>query len=294
MDWRLLEEKKTGRGVDLVGVFKSLTQISYRDFTLIFTDGSKEIETGVTGFGVVVPEKGVSLNRRTTNRLSVYTVEMVAVLMVLRWAEHARVERVLICCDSASVLTSLRSFHSGSRQGLLYEILMCVTRCVSQVSIVRFLWVPAHVGVGGNEEADTLAKRALKKERVDMHIRISKAEAKGIIWEKANQLWQARWDKEEKGRHFYQVERSVKGQGVRSGSRRDEIVWMRLRLGHCALNKTLKMIGRHQSGLCEGCGEEEESVEHVLLWCRAYEEHRRKMRDKMRSVGILGFEGYTQ
>ena len=37
----------------------------------------------------------------------------------------------------------------------------------------------------------------------------------------------------------------------------------RLRLGHCALNKTLKMIGKHQTGLCEGC-QEEESVEHVL------------------------------
>lgn len=220
---------------------------------------------------------------------SVYTVEMVAVLMALRWAERAQVERMLICCDSASVLTSLRSFHSGSRQGLLYEILMCMTRCMNQGSIVRFLWVPAHVGVGGNEEADALAKRALKKERVEMH-RISKAEAKGIIWEKANQLWQARWDKEDKGRHFYQIQRSIKGQGVRSSSRRDEIVWMRLRLGHCALNKTLKVIGRHQTGLCEECGEEEESVDHVLRWCRAYEEHGRKLRDKMRNVGIRGFE----
>ena len=86
----------------------------------------------------------------------------------------------------------------------MFELLMCVTRCVSQGTAVRFLWVPAHVGVGGNEEADVLVKGALKKERVDMHVRISKAEAKGMIWEKANEMWQARWDGEGKGRHFYQ------------------------------------------------------------------------------------------
>ena len=48
-----------------------------------------------------------------------------------------------------------------------------------------------------------------------------------------------------------------------------EIVLTRLRLGHCALNKTLKMIGKHQTGMCEGC-QEEESVEHELLHCRTY------------------------
>ena len=167
---------------------------------------------------------------------------------------------------------------------------MCVTRCVSQGTAVRFLWVPAHVGVGGNEEADVLVKGALKKERVDMHVRISKAEAKGMIWEKANEMWQARWDGEVKGRHFYQEQQRVKGQSVSRGGRREETVWMRLRLGHCALNKTLKLVGRHQSGLCEGCREEEETVEHVLLGCRAYEGQRRVMRDKLRGVGVQGFE----
>lgn len=57
----------------------------------------------------------------------------------------------------------------------------------------------------------------------------------------------------------------------------------RLRLGHCGLNKTLKMVGKHQTGLCERC-QEEETVEHVVLSCRAYgtQREREMMSNNMR------------
>ena len=45
---------------------------------------------------------------------------------------------------------------------------------------------------------DELAKRALKKGNIEMQINISKAEVKSIIWGKNNQMWQERWDSEEK------------------------------------------------------------------------------------------------
>ena len=288
VDWRLLEERRAGRGVDLVGAFEGLVRDWYGGFTLVYTDGSRDPGTGVTGFGVTAPGWGASVSRRTSDGLGVYTVEMVAVLVALRWVEHARVGKVVVCCDSSSVLASLRSFQSSSRQGLLYEVLMSLTRCVGQGSVVRFLWVPAHVGVEGNEEADALAKGALGRGGVDMRVRLSKEEAKGVVRERANQLWQARWDGEAKGRHLYQVQQSVRGRAVSWGSRREETVWMRLRLGHCALNGTLKLVGRHLSGLCEGCGVEVESVEHVLLECRAYEEQRRVMGSRLRGMGVQG------
>ena len=72
---------------------------------------------------------------------------------------------------------------------------------------------------------------------------------------------------------------------------------MRLRLGHCGLNGTLKRLGKHETGLCEGCGEEE-TVEHVLLRCDRYKEERQVMRDRWRDMGrgeislegVLGME----
>lgn len=76
-----------------------------------------------------------------------------------------------------------------------------------------------------------------------------------------------RVDREGRGGHL-QIQ-SVKVTRVGSGNRREEIVLTRLRLRHCALNKTLNMVGKHQTGLCEGC-QEEESVKHVAMSCRRF------------------------
>ena len=156
----------------------------------------------MTGFGVVVPSKRIGFNRRTSDNLSVYTVEMLGVLVALKWVESSTVEKIvkeLICTDSASVLASMRSFYSSSRQGLLYEVLQSITRIVQQGRQIHFLWVPAHVGVKGNEKADKMGKKALEKEKIEMNISLSKAEVKSLIWEKVNKMWQDKWDSEEKG-----------------------------------------------------------------------------------------------
>ncbi len=45
------------------------------------------------------------------------------------------------------------------------------------------------------------------------------------------------------------------------------------------------MIGKHQTGLCEEC-QEEESVEHVILHCRRYQREREIMENKMKEVVV--------
>ncbi len=75
----------------------------------------------------------------------------------------------------------------------------------------------------GNEKVDKVAKKALKKEKVEMQIRISKAEVKCIIWEKVNHEWQEMWDNEGKGRHLYQIQKSVKVNKVGNGNRKEKL-----------------------------------------------------------------------
>ena len=53
-----------------------------------------------------------------------------------------------------------------------------------------------------------------------------------------------KWDREEKGRHLYQIQKSVKETRAGSGYRREEMVLTRLRLGHCALNKNSENGGK--------------------------------------------------
>ena len=60
----------------------------------------------------------------------------------------------------------------------------------------------------------------------------------------------------------------------------------RIKIGHSALNSTLKLMGKHPTGLCDEC-QEEETVEHVMMYCRAYQDEREVMVAELREVGIL-------
>ncbi len=50
-------------------------------------------------------------------------------------------------------------------------------------------------------------------------------------------------------------------------------------------NRTLKIIGKHQNGLCEHCNVEE-IIPHVFLECRTYEQEKGQIIEEIRKNGI--------
>ncbi len=90
----------------------------------------------------------------------------------------------------------------------------------------------------GHEEADRLAKQALKHAQIDIRVSMSKTEVKGLI---ANEIkkWQKEWDSGRKGRHLYHIQEKVGLERREHGNRKDDVLMSRMRIGHCLLNQCL-------------------------------------------------------
>ena len=136
-------------------------------FLQIFTDGSKDPKTGSAFAAFVIPEFGVKQPRRGPDDLS-----------ALQWVEEVTPLRTVICSDSHAEIMNLKSFNSDSRQDLIYEIAMSLYRTQQLGLYIKFIRIPAHVGVMGNEMVDKCAKQAL---RADEEEGLSKYDAKGLI-----------------------------------------------------------------------------------------------------------------
>lgn len=144
---------------------------------------------------------------RLLDNLSVYTTELVAILLALEWVEGNELNNSVIISDSYSALESIKTGKS-IRNDIIHQICMVLYKLNAKDLKIRFLWAPAHVGVKGNEEVDRLAKQTLKHNRI-LQVPYSKSEAKTFIKAYARSKWQEYWVDQDKGRHLYNIQPEV-------------------------------------------------------------------------------------
>ncbi len=78
----------------------------YRDYIQIYTDGSNDPESGITGSAIFIVNHGGEESKRTTDDLNVYTVELYAIMMALEWIrKENKISKVLIGSDSVLYCT---------------------------------------------------------------------------------------------------------------------------------------------------------------------------------------------
>lgn len=150
---------------------------------------------------------------------------------------------------------------------------------------VSILWVPAHVGVPGNEEANTAAQHGA--EQVDLNKRyhtqppVPYGVARAVIKRGNRESWQEQWIKQSLYRfehdHLFRIKPGVSKNRVSfEGSRAEQTTLARLRFGHCRLAASTCRWSPPSSRICS-CESEEETVAHYLLRCPIFSEARRKM-----------------
>ena len=155
----------------------------------IYTDGSKS-PAGV-GCSVVAPDSVIK--KKLPANSSVFTAELLAVLTALKYiffSNHAS-KSFTIFTDSMSILASLRKFSPSHH--LVQEILDWLYLLVYRKGMeISFCWVPAHVGIIGNERADSAAKAATRLSHIS-NVSIPVCDFKNIIRFYCRDQWQVHW-----------------------------------------------------------------------------------------------------
>ena len=145
-------------------ITNELLENNYSQFLQIFTDGSV-LEDGSAGAAFAIPEFHSLRKSFSLPPVSIFTAELTAILMALQHISEVRTPpcAVVICSDSRSALSSIRSDSTSAREDLVLEIGAVVHQLITRGTEVRFQWVPAHVCLSGNEMADRAAKRGARR-----------------------------------------------------------------------------------------------------------------------------------
>ena len=135
--------------------------------TVIFTDGSCPRNPGYGGAGVIIcpAHNGLKLKLSypidgiTTNIAS----EIAAIKKAIEWIDNNiknKHERCVIFCDCKPVIDSILNRSNPHHYGNAIRSIQKKIRKLTNVP--EIYWIKAHVGIEGNELADTAAKLAAK------------------------------------------------------------------------------------------------------------------------------------
>ena len=232
----------------------------YKNWKHIFTDGSKS-EHG-TGYGIV-SQTGQSFQVIQSVLLppesSVFTAELEAILEACKHAVSLSGNKI-ICTDSYSTLSAVLNINCKN-------FTVCHIRdiLINNASI-KLMWVPSHVGISGNEEADIVAKASISTPQIAQNI-FSPNDIKNVLFNKFKHNEQLEWNLYT---HFYKTLNPLRQKQVFPSNipRREVVAFTRLRMGHTRLTHK-KYFDSTGPTDCVFCQNEELSIQHIIDDCPA-------------------------
>jgi len=260
----------------------------YGSWLKMYTDGSRT-QAGSGGAAVVCDEMGVCRGTHFKECESSTEAELVAIVDALRLVLRKAERNVVILTDFMAAIQSLQSVGpSVSNYHLVERGLTFLTKIHGKKPglTVIFQWVPAHVGISGNERADAVAKCAAERRSIsggtlnEIETPLGTHEIKRRIKKMVNQKWQREWTRDYSATHRYIIDpRPQIGKSLRlSESRKIATAIHRIRCGVALTGAYLRKMDVGVSGVCEECGRRD-NIGHLLLSCVKYESKRKTFRE---------------
>ena len=125
----------------------------YPDYIKIYTDGS--VSNSKSGCGVW--SSNFTLKARLPDQTSIFTAELYAIFSAITFSSTSQA-KCLILTDSLSSIQALQLPHKSNHH-LVLKIASLISDSPPNKIVIQ--WIPSHMGIKGNELADSLAKESL-------------------------------------------------------------------------------------------------------------------------------------
>ena len=176
------------------------------------------------------------------------------ILAICTAAEHLlqsmkKMGNIAIFTDS---LSTLQALNSADPIQMIQGLHSSLVKMTAQFT-VSLQWVPAHVGLTGNEKADRLAKIGSQAPKTQNPTpTVTYREAKTLLHSRYNGDW-----KEYNGKYQAHLD------PIWRLERAQQTTIFRLLTEHCGLSAHLKRDGISDTSFCE-CGQADQTPDHVL------------------------------
>lgn len=250
--------------------FAEIINEKWNGFEYIYVDGSKQHEkTGAAYYHSNTKSFKIIKFRYDT---TIFSAELTAIYEAIKFASNQLVSKnILILSDSLSSLLKLSHLDlEANCNFLLIKIIEAFNETGKQGKNIQFVWVPAHKGIPGNEQADKLAKQGLEQGLPTTYLQ-PYTELIPRIKKSALAEWTERYTRDtQESDNPYKVINTKIGkkpwfQGV-SDSRAFVATITRLRVGHNCSPAHLSRIKVIDSDMCT-CGLARGDANHIIFEC---------------------------
>ena len=236
----------------------------------IYTDGSKS----VSGVGCAAVSVNKSRKFSLPKEATVFTAELSAILValdIIKTSKGKHHHKFIIYSDSKSALEAINSYMHKNH--LVQQIKNIFSKFYAKGLDIEICWIPAHVGISGNEEADVAAKSAVISP--PYRIKLPIKDYMNIIKHTIMMKWQDQWSNESNNNKLKQIKSNVTlWKSSLQVDKKAEVVLTRLRIGHTRLTHGYLMSTPHGDiPRCNSCNTLL-TVKHILCECADFNRQR--------------------
>jgi ribonuclease HI len=274
-------------------------QQNHSENILIYSDGSKQINCAGAGAYISSSiDRQQSCYWHLNSTVEAFDTELFAMFKSLQQAKahvNSLTKNIWIFSDNQAAIQRISNSSCSSGQEISYKMQCEAESLLSQNIQLHICWIPSHVDIYGNEQADKAAKiaAAAVSTGFDDNIidcssesSISLTYLKSQVKKSLLKSWYNHYNsvKTNKGATYQNLNIQPAWKSLNLQLKTSRIVWssyIQLKLGHGHFKSYLKRLSDYNSDKCDCNNSYVQSPAHLLTSCSKYQAEYSKIKEKL-------------